>query len=302
MVATHTTRSAYLIDASVYIFRSYFALPDEWINSAGYSVNAVYGYTRFLLNLLKKTKPLLIAAAFDESLETGFRHYLYADYKSNRVLADDALSYQLTQCQRITKLLGIRCYASPVFEADDLLATLVRLVESRGQQAVILSHDKDLAQLVQNGHQLWDIARERLLSEQDIMRVYGVRSAQIPDYLALIGDVSDCIPGVDGIGPKTASQLLAEFSGVVELAAHVGVLKQRSFRGRDELCDVLENNLYSVMLSKELATLWNTATEVNRRDTLDWVKPNAKQVNTFFEEMGFGRAITTQFNELMEIW
>lgn len=301
-MVTQTPQRVYLLDASIYIFRHYFALPDTFFNSDGKSVNAVFGYTRFLLNLLTKTKPQWIAAAFDKSLETGFRHKLYPLYKMNRALADDELMYQLDACQRITELLGIRTYASYVFEADDLLATLVRLVEKRGQAAVIMSHDKDLMQLVQRDHVLWDVVNDRTVTAMDVKKQFGVHAWQIPDYLALVGDAIDCIPGVAGIGSKTAAQLLNEFGDVVMLTENVHTLKTRNFRGKEELCHVLEHNPYQVMLYRELTTVCDKADGVSHRHTLSLNKPNAKKVDAFFDEMDFGQALRKQFAELMLTW
>jgi 5'-3' exonuclease len=297
-VVTPIKERVYLLDASIYIFRSYFALPDTFLNGDGKSVNAVFGYTRFLLNILKKIKPQFMAAAFDMSLETGFRHKLYPLYKMNRALADDALMYQLEACQRITRLLGISSYASYVYEADDLLATLVRLVEKRNQAAVIMSHDKDLTQLVQNDHVMWDVTNDRTITPSDVKEQFGVHAWQIPDYLALVGDAVDCIPGVGGIGPKTAAQLLNEFGDVVTLAENVHVLKTRQFRGKEELCYLLEHNPYQVMMYRELTTVCDKADGISARHTLSLSKPSEKKIEAFFDEMNFGQAIRKQFEVL----
>jgi 5'-3' exonuclease len=299
-VVAPTKPRVYLLDASIYIFRHYFALPDTFFNEQGQSVNAVYGYTRFLLNLLATVKPTFMAAAFDKSLETGFRHKLYPLYKANRALADDELAYQLDACERITRLLGIHSYASHVYEADDLIATLVRLVEKRDQVAVIMSHDKDLTQLVQGEHVMWDVANDRTITSKDVHEQFGVHAWQIPDYLALVGDAIDCIPGVDGIGPKTAAHLLSEFSDVVTLAENVHTLKTRTFRGKDALCDVLWRNPYQVMLSRELATVCDKADGVSHRHALSLNKANVKEVNAFFDEMNFGQALRKKFDYLVQ--
>lgn len=301
-MVVQTKKRAYLLDASIYIFRSYFALPDTFFNAEGQSVNAVYGYTRFLLNLLKTVKPEFIAAAFDMSLETGFRHKLYPLYKMNRALADDELAYQLDACQRITRLLGISSYASHVYEADDLVATLVRLVEKRNQIAVILSHDKDLTQLVQNDHVMWDVVNDRTLGESDVRAQFGVHARQIPDYLALVGDSVDCIPGVEGVGPKTAVQLLNEFETLEQLIENVEVLKARSFRGKESLCDVLEHDPYQVLMYRELTTVCDKADGVSNRHTLSWNKPNKKGITAFCDEMDFGSTLRKHIDDVIVTW
>jgi 5'-3' exonuclease len=289
----------YLLDASIYIFRSYFALPDRFFDSQERSVNAVYGYTQFLLNLLNTKRPSHIAAAFDMSLGTGFRHHLYPFYKMDRALADEQLAYQLEQCQHITRLLGISTFASAIFEADDLIATLLRKVERNGQRAMILSHDKDLTQLLTGSHQMWDVVNDRVLGTDEVIVQYGIHPTQIPDYLALVGDNIDGIPGVLGIGKKTAVPLILEFGTVENLIANVEILKQRSFRGKEQLCYVLEHTPYDVMLYKELATVCNRADQIKSHHTLEWQIPNTAVVEQFLDDMRFGKAIRNSWAKLV---
>lgn len=157
------SKPVYLLDASIYIFRAWFGLPDNIRDARGRPVNAVLGYWRLLVQQLAQLQPDFCAAAFDESLFSGFRHQLYPAYKSNRALPDEDLAYQLDLCRLLTAHLGISCHSSTVYEADDVLATLAGIVrseglaksearaESEGLAVAVISRDKDLAQIVTPG-------------------------------------------------------------------------------------------------------------------------------------------------------
>lgn len=244
---------AYLIDASVHIFRYYFALPPNWVSRAGYSSEAVYGFTNFLLDLLAR-RPRYIACAFDESLGSCFRNRLYPDYKCSRALPDEALAFQLAACREMAQTLGIASFASERYEADDILATLTRLC--RGRDPVIISRDKDLGQLLDRGAaSLWDFAADRHLDADAFRAKFGVRPGQIADYLALVGDSSDDIPGVPGIGPKTAARLLAECGDIETLLAKREGVADLPLRGAAVIAARLDEFAQQVKLAKQLASL-----------------------------------------------
>ena len=165
----------YLIDASIYIFRSYFSLPENWRSKDGYPTHAVYGYLNFLLNLLEQESPELIAAAFDESLGTCYRNDIYPDYKSNRVLPDEVLAFQLNACVEVTQLLGIAGLASDTNEADDIVGTLAKLGRNQGHKIVVVSGDKDLAQLVSGQDVIWDFGKRDPQNREAVKeRVFGL--------------------------------------------------------------------------------------------------------------------------------
>ncbi len=153
---------AYLIDSSIYIFRSYFSLPDNWqALDSGYPTNAVYGFTGFLLDLLRNKNPQYLFCAFDESLGSGFRHQLCPDYKANRELPDEALAFQLNACRQLCRVLGIAEMASNTYEADDLIAAVARRTRQENAQPVVVTRDKDLTQIIESGDLYWDLARRR---------------------------------------------------------------------------------------------------------------------------------------------
>lgn len=214
--------SAYCIDASIYIFRAYFSMPEVWFSPDGYALNAVHGYTRFLLNTLPQLSDRVVGVAFDESLGTCFRNDVYPGYKSSRALPDESLAFQLEACRQVSELLGLFCHASQTYEADDILATMARRNRAQGRRIVIVSRDKDLAQLVLGeGDCLWDPAGQTEMDAAAVQEKFGVAPADMVDLQTLIGDKSDDIPGIKGLGIKTAAALINEFGSVeaiVELA------------------------------------------------------------------------------------
>ena len=214
-VSPHKQAPVCLLDASVYIFRYYFAMPNRWFSLEGQQPTAaVYGYLSFLLRFLTQQQPMFMAAAYDESLGSCFRNELYADYKTNRALPDEDLMFQLARCQDVTDLLGIHGFASPVYEADDLIGSLAAFWQVRApkQPLALLTRDKDLGQLLKKPQDfLWDYTdehKQERIDREGIHEKFGVKPEQLADYLALVGDAVDHIPGVPGVGAKTAQVLL----------------------------------------------------------------------------------------------
>ncbi|TLM77574.1 5'-3' exonuclease [Microbulbifer harenosus] len=245
----------YLIDASVYIFRYYFALPPNWVSRSGYSTEAVYGFSNFLLDVLSRD-PGHIACAFDESLGNCFRNDIYPDYKSSRALPDEALAYQLAACREMAEALGIASFASERFEADDILATLTRMCAADDRAPVVLTRDKDLGQLLDCGAaSLWDFAANEILDRESIRQKFGVEPRQIPDYLALVGDNIDDIPGVPGIGAKTAARLLAAFADVEALIANVAQIASLKLRGAKSIAEKITSHSRQIRMARQLAQL-----------------------------------------------
>ncbi|WP_444942215.1 5'-3' exonuclease H3TH domain-containing protein [Microbulbifer sp. ZKSA004] len=245
--------NSYLIDASVYIFRYYFALPPNWESRSGYSTEAVYGFTNFLLDMLAR-QPGYIACAFDESLGSCFRNEIYPDYKCSRALPDEALAFQLAACREMAEVLGIASFSSERYEADDILATLTRKLHRHNP--VVVSRDKDLGQLLARGAvSLWDFANDRHLDGEGVREKFGVRPEQVPDYLALVGDTSDDIPGIPGVGPKTAARLLETFDTIEMLLEQLDALATMPIRGAKGLVARIEEYEEQLHLAKRLTSL-----------------------------------------------
>jgi 5'-3' exonuclease len=274
-----------LLDASIYIFRAYFALPDNWHAANGYAVNAVYGYTRFLIDLLANERPEYIFAAFDESLGSCFRNDIYADYKSSRVLPEPELAFQLNLCQEITQALGVTCKASNTYEADDLLATVAAQARRRGVSSAVISADKDLVQLLVNDNDyIHDYGRKEPVYAGEILAETGVHPSRWAELLAIAGDASDDIPGVPGVGVKTAAKILAaiSFDNVIN---DPSLLLTADIRGVKGLVAKLTQYKDQIQLAYQLTQLkTDSVVEINWRQTL-WQKPTAN-VADYLEELG----------------
>lgn len=249
-------RPIYLVDASIYIFRSWFSLPDTLVSSDGAPVNAVYGFLRFLTELFESARPANIMVAFDQSLTTSFRSEIYPAYKANRDPAPPELKCQLEACERLVKSLGISTLKHPRFEADDLIASVAVAARGSGYNVVVISGDKDLSQVLQGeGDLWWDYARDRKLDLQGVYDLFGVWPSQIKDFLALVGDSVDNIPGVPGIGPKTAARLLRVFKDVEQLYERLEEVPRLGLRGAARLARALDEHREGVMMARRLTAL-----------------------------------------------
>ena len=244
-----------LVDASLYVFRAWHSIPDEFTDAEGRPVNAVQGFLRFLLELLESQRPERIAVAFDESLETSFRNRLYPAYKANREPAPEALKFQFRQCQALTQALGLCTLADPEFEADDLIGSLLTGLHAAGLNGLIVSADKDLSQLLRAGDSQWDYARDLRWDAAGVRERYGVHAAQIPDFLGLAGDAVDNIPGVPGVGAKTAAALLDHFGSLDALLQRLAELPYLRLRGAAAHAQRIDAHRDMALLCRELATI-----------------------------------------------
>lgn len=209
-------RRLYLIDAHAYLHRAYHALP-PLTNGAKEPVGALYGFARMLIQLLRKEKPDLTAVCFDSPGPT-FRHEFYQEYKATRKKTDEDLISQLRQAPELARAMGFSCFAIPGYEADDLMATLARQAEREGIEAVLVTGDKDALQIVGDGVRvLRDVAKGEWLDAGGVQKKLGVAPHFVVDYLALVGDSADNIPGVAGIGPVTAVKLINQYGGLQEI-------------------------------------------------------------------------------------
>jgi len=209
----------HLIDASPYIFRGYFSLPTSITDKAGQPANAVFGFTDFLLKYVQEERPTHVGVAFDESLTTSFRNEIYPPYKAQRELPPAELEAQLKSCAEVARALGCATYVAERFEADDLIGTLCHQLTRKGQRVCVVSPDKDLAQLVGDHVELLDIYKDEAVTPSSLFGVEGIGPEHVRDVLALMGDTSDNVPGVPGIGPKTAARLIDEFGSLEEILA-----------------------------------------------------------------------------------
>lgn len=257
--------SLYLIDASIYVFQAHFSPYRQSFSKAGDDRSAFVGFARFMLRMLnsirQETSIPAVAAAFDESLFSGFRHQLYDAYKSNRVLPDDNLALQLKACQQLCNALGVQCFASHVYEADDIIGTLKQTANEQSQVRIV-SRDKDLAQLLsRDNDRLLDMQSGMPRSRYDIYKQYGIWPEQFPCYLGLVGDAVDCIPGVPGIGPVSAKSLLSHFNDLDTLFNRLDEVASLNFRGAGKCSVKLQQFEEQARLSRKLALICDSADE-----------------------------------------
>ena len=283
------TVTAHLVDALPYVFRAWFSLPSSMTDPQGQPVNAVYGFTDFLCRYLGGERPTHAAVAFDESLTTSFRNDLYPPYKAQRELPPPEFERQIERCQRVARALGLATFAHRRYEADDLIATLGAGLREQGHRVVVTTVDKDLTQLVGEGCQVYDWAKGIRYGPAEVKEKMGVRPEQVPDLLGLAGDAVDNIPGVKGIGPKTACALLAEFDDLDAVYADLGRVAELPIRGAAGVVKKLQAQKDEAFLSRELATVATDAPVEARLDELAWRGPSDAAVEAVFDELGFGR-------------
>lgn len=280
--------TVHLVDASPYIFRAYYSLPSSITSPAGEPVNAVYGFASFLLKLLDEEEPTHLALAFDGSLTTSFRNELYAEYKAQRDLPPPELEAQLADCRRVAEALGAPTFIDDRYEADDLLGTLAHQQVEAGHRAVVVTSDKDLAQLVGPRVTLYDFARGERYGPEGVRERFGVPPEQVRDYLALAGDSVDNIPGVKGVGPKSAVALLAAFGDLETLYERLDEVEGLSIRGARSLAGKLRGGREPAFLSQRLATVVTAAPLSADLDELAYRGADREAVSTLFERLGFG--------------
>ena len=254
-VAVSTRTPVYLVDASIYIFRAWHSQPDDITDADGWPAHAVHGFARFMLELLERVRPLHIVIAFDESLEGSFRNTLYPAYKANRDPAPEELRRQFRHCQALCRALGLDVLVDGRFEADDLIGTALHRLREHGMRGVIVSADKDLSQLLCDDDEQWDYARNQRWNVAGVKDRYGVHAHQIADFLGLTGDAVDNIPGVPGIGAKTAAILLAHFESLDALLGRHAEVPFLRLRAAAQAGERLRTHRELALLSRQLATI-----------------------------------------------
>src|SRR5947209_11862336 len=239
----------FLVDGSSYIFRAYHALPPLNRKSDGLQVNAVLGFCNMLWKLLREmpedNRPTHLAIVFDKS-EVTFRNKLYPDYKAHRAPAPDDLIPQFPLIREAVRAFDLPCLEQAGFEADDLIATYVRIACERGASATIVSSDKDLMQLVTDCVTMYDTMKDRRLGIAEVIEKFGVPPSKVVEVQALAGDSIDNVPGVRGIGVKTAAELINAFGDLESLLGRVNEIKQP--KRRETLIENTENARVSLKL------------------------------------------------------
>jgi DNA polymerase-1 len=240
-------KKIYLVDVSSMFFRAYYAIRP--LNTpSGIPVNAIYGFLAMITKLFKEEKPDYMVFTYDRK-EPSFRKDLYPEYKAHRTAMPDDLAVQVPYIKKLADYLGVPALEVPQYEADDIIGTLVKLGLKHHHEVVIVSGDKDFGQLIQKHVVLYDTMKDVKYDEVGVFEKWGVRPDQFIDYLALVGDTSDNIPGVAGIGPKGAQKLLEQFKTVEDIYEHIEKVESKGVR--EKLVRCREN----AFLSKKLVTI-----------------------------------------------
>lgn len=278
----------YLVDASIYVFRAWHSMPDEFHDADGWPTNAVHGFARFLLELLEQARPRHIAIAFDEALDSCFRNRLYPAYKANRDPAPDELKRQFTHCKALCAALGLNVLAHGEYEADDLIGSALHAARPRGYRGVIVSADKDMSQLLAEHDEQWDFARGQRWGMPGVKARHGVEAHQIADYLALTGDAVDNIPGVTGIGAKSAAILLAHFGSLDTLLTRIDEVAFLRLRGGAQMAVRLREQREQALLWRQLATISLDAPIDSIEPDHQRSSPDADMLNALSDALRFG--------------
>lgn len=248
-------RAVHLVDSSLYVFRAWYGTPIDVSDADGSPLNAVHGFARFLCELIERSRAERLALAFDEALDSCFRNAIYPAYKAHREPAPEELKRQFAHCKSLGAAMGLPVLAHGDYEADDLIGTAAAQARRDGHVVVIVSADKDMGQLLDTGDWQWDFARDERWGPQGVKAKLGVQAHQVADYLGLTGDAVDNIPGVPGIGPKTAASLLAIYGSLDDLLERLHEVPLLKLRGAAQHAARLREHREAALLSRRLATI-----------------------------------------------
>lgn len=288
----------FLVDASVYVFRAYHSQLPDMVDCDGNPVHAVFGFARFLCDLMERIRPRYIGVAFDQRLSTSYRNRIYPAYKAHREPAPAGLARQFEYCRELCRHLGLRAFVDPEFEADDIIGTLSCLMRAEGIRSAFITRDKDLAQLVRDGDLLWDFGARTQLGYRDISRRFGAVPESYADFLALTGDACDNIPGVPGIGPKIAATLMRKFGSLDELYANIGRVASLGLRGGSALGERLAAHRESVFLARRLTRIVCDMPLGVCASDLRPGAPDLAALQAFYDRLGFGPLLRRQGDRL----
>ena len=286
----------YHIDASYFIFRAYYSMPPDMVDADGNATHALYGFARFISDLLEQVRPERIGVAFDHSLrsETSFRNVIYPAYKANRESPPLDLERQFAPCREFCRHMGLAEFASAEYEADDIIGTLATRARTAGLRNVLVTRDKDLSQLIRDGDVFWDYSGNARYTYGEIGPRFGAVPELIADFLALTGDSVDNIPGVPGIGKKTAAELFTAFRSLDDLYANLERVAAMKLRGAASVAAKLLAHKDAAYLARRLTGI---VCDMPLEFTLDELRPrppDAAALEAFFDRHGFGSMLRRQ--------
>jgi len=272
-------KTIYMIDGSAYIYRAYHAVRGL-SNSKGLPTNAVFGFTRMLLKLIEDRSPEYIGMFFDSKGPT-FRHKIYKEYKANRPPMPEDLSVQIPYIKKITKGFNLPVIEMPGFEADDLIGTCARMAEKKGFSVIMVTGDKDFMQLVTEKSIIWDPMKNKTIDEKSIRKVNGVEPSMMIEVMGLSGDTADNIPGVPGIGPKTALSLIKTYGSMKDLYEKVDKITKK--KQHENLVKYREQ----AFLSRELVTINISAPLKFSPQEFEFKEPDNTKLSKLFKDLEF---------------
>ena len=282
------SKHLYILDASSYVFRAYHAI-GLLTNSKGFPTNAIFGFINMFNKFIMETKPEYFVAVFDSGGKS-FRNEIYDDYKANRGEAPEDISLQFPKIIEYLKLRGICVMSQENFEADDIIGSLSKKYQAKNK-ITIISGDKDFTQLINKKTIMLDTMKNRVTDDKEVLSKYGLKPEQMIDYFSLVGDSIDNIPGVRGIGPKTAQSLIDKFKTLDNLYKNIKKID------KERIKNLLEENKELAYISKELVTI-NTNLEIT--DDFNQFKissSNNQELNDFFKELEFDSMIDDDFKK-----
>ena len=277
-----------LVDGSGYIFRAFYALP-PMSREDGTPVNAVFGFTSMLLKLSEDMEGENILVVFDAA-RTTFRNAIYEEYKANRSEPPEELVPQFDLIKKATTAIGLKSLEVENYEADDIIATYVKIAKKENIETLVISSDKDLMQLIQDGVSLYDPMKNIKIGPEAVLEKFGVSPDKVIDVQALAGDSSDNVPGVPGIGVKTASQLINEYGSLEKLLDNASSIKQEKRR------ESLLNNAELAIVSKKLVSLFSDVPIPYKISDLKWTPRNNDNLLAFLKENNFKRLENRYFD------
>ena len=278
--------TAWLVDSSIYVFKSWFVLPDTLVDTEGRPINAVLGFLNFVADLLNREQPRHIGFAFDESLKSSFRNEIFPAYKANRDPAPVELKYQFQLCRQFLRAAGIAEFGSDRYEADDLIGSWAKYLQAQQYRVNVITGDKDLTQLIGSDDLWWEYGKNIKLDPAGVKKKHGVRPDQIADLLAIAGDKVDNIPGVPGIGAATASKLLNKFDNIENLLSRTPEIGRSKIRGAKRIERLINEHREDILISRKITTVYCDA-EIDKQRGLTLNGGNREALEEMFELLQF---------------
>ena len=273
-------KKLYLIDGSSYIFRAFFGVRQQLSTSNGFPTNALYGFINMLQKVIRDEKPDYLVVAFDSPDKT-FRHKIYPNYKANRDAPPEELSRQFPYFEPLVKAYGLSSIRRPGFEADDIIGTLAKKGQQKGLDIVIVSGDKDMMQLISPHIYMLDTMKNKKFMDKEVAEKFGVQADKVVEVMGLMGDSSDHIPGVKGVGPKTAAELIRKFGSIESLYKRIDEVEKKNLKEK------LERDKENAFMSRELVSIDTEMDLEFNSDLMILGKIDSVKLKKMFEEFEF---------------